>query len=318
MLIDAAWWFGGNRQRGIGRYLDAYFHHHCPWQRSQRRWLVPDSARDEDVRGLVRQYGGQAVKRPSSWLSFFSPSGVKTVFFPSVFERPHSLIDELPRIPAEMRREAIVFDLLPAKYPQEVLAKWPESDQRAYWRRLNRLAQLDGVYAISLPTALDIQEKANVPKSRIKVLEFGLRDDWIRVPPKPSRLGDRQPLVVTISGGEWHKNLLGALEYFRDHYARTHKLVVICGLGRRGIWHWRWRAWRLGIGQRVSFVGAVTEARKWQFLRSASVFLFLSHAEGLGIPYLEARRAQVPHIVTSPAVAAVFGSDVPGVEVVSV
>ena len=110
--------------------------------------------------------------------------------------------------------------------------------------------------------------------------------------------------VVTISGGEWRKNLAGTLRYFAKRYkGKNLTLAVICRLCRMEQGKLQFLAWRLGIKNQVRWLGYVDERIKWRFLAQARVFLFLSRGEGLGIPLLEAKRAGVPEIVISRELA---------------
>ncbi|HEX2100202.1 MAG TPA: glycosyltransferase family 4 protein [Candidatus Synoicihabitans sp.] len=53
-------------------------------------------------------------------------------------------------------------------------------------------------------------------------------------------------------------------------------------------------AHRLGLGQRVRFVGAVDDAAKYRWLQAADVFVSASVHEGFGLMYLEAMHCGLP------------------------
>lgn len=318
ILIDGLWFFGGNQERGIGRYLDAFFRHECDIPVEQRLWLVPKSAPDRLVNALLAQYGGRSLvfdftnarpRQQEILRRALVEKDVTGVWLSSPFERPWSLLDFQPLFTElDIPMTAIVFDLLPQQFPEKILNTWPEEDQRHYARRLQKLRQVETLLAISPATKRQLMEQLSVPEKQITVLTFGLSDAWIKVPPEVDLKWwrDVSPgnYVVTISGGEWRKNLAGTLRYFARRYkGKRFNLVVICRLSRQESITYQLLAWRLGIRRQVRWLGFVDERVKWRFLAQAKVFLFLSHGEGLGIPLLEAKKAQVPEMVISQELA---------------
>ncbi len=312
--IDAQWWFGGNRERGIGKYLQTFFSAHCHIPRSQRRWIIPPGKDISLAQELVQQFGGELIWIPEgkidvSWVQSLVESGCSQVFFPSPFERPYSLIDWWPLFSRQqIRGEAILFDLLPLEYPKQILSSWSDEDQRQYQSRLASLTALDFLWCISPSTEKKLRQLLLLPAGKSKVLTFGLKDSWLSIPheiPSPEseknvKIIERDPfLVVTISGGEWRKNLEGTLAYFLETFPRPYRLVVICRLGRQRSWRLKASLFLKGAWNRVQFVGEVGEPEKWRWLERASAFLFLSRAEGLGIPLLEAKKAGIPDIYVS-------------------
>lgn len=302
VLIDASFWFGGNRKRGIGAYLDAYFQFHCPIARSLRVWLCPSGTSERETNEIVSRYGGKCwviQDVQTELLSGIQSRHIAQVLLPSPFERPFSLLDFLSVFQAAMLRvEAIVFDLLPLQYPRKILSTWPEKDQKEYRARASLLRAVDFYWVISPATALVLQAELAIPPQKIKVLRFGLQPDWLQVP-QMEKIQRDPHLWLTISGGEWRKNLEGTLQFFAKQRKSGDKLVVICRLGWRRRFQLHLLAIQLGIGLSTHFIGEVSESEKWQYLWRASAFLFLSRAEGLGIPLLEAERANVPRIIVS-------------------
>lgn len=306
--IDATWWFGGSRSRGIGVYLHSYFAKHCHVPRSQRVWLVPHDVRDEEAHGLVESFGGQVLKLPSQAsqmeekLIEWKHAGCHALLFPSPFERPHSLVDFWPMMQKlGLRGEALVFDLLPWQFPQEILAFWPVPDQERYRYRVNILKELDFLWYISPATEEAVREALQISGQKGKVLSFGLNPRWIQIPLSvhQKKIKRDPKLVFTLTGGEWHKNLEGTLDYFCQHFRSGESLVVLCRLGWKRKFALKWKLFWKGALARVHFVQTMTEQEKWEHYLRATHFLFLSRAEGLGIPLLEAEKAEVPHIYMS-------------------
>ncbi|MBD3279667.1 MAG: glycosyltransferase [Candidatus Pacebacteria bacterium] len=368
ILIDACWWLGGNRKRGIGRYLKYYFQVVLKVPSKQRVWWFPRALTQVEKQQFVENFAGQLVwpgqvragqekvcqqcknsciipvklqqvffrvkKAFLLHFSYRSPAllakddlkmilkqfKVNHVLIASPFERPQSLLDQFAVLaawqkqkrPGQTRRKisAIVFDLIPWQFPQKILALWPEEEQQNYHQRLANLRQIDQVLTISPSTTQVVKKALKIPTKKLKMLKFGLKTAWLEIPQEVKRSSQEnsskiQPgeksLATTIAGGEWRKNLEGTLKYFARNLAKTHRLVVICQLSWWERLRSTWLAWRLGVLTQVKFAGQVSEVEKWQYLLRTKVFLFLSRAEGLGIPLLEAKKAGVKQFVLSEA-----------------
>lgn len=305
--IDAQWWFGGNKRRGIGQYLLAYFTGHCHIPRTQRRWIVPSGVEPSEAQELVALFGGEVLPLPeagvtASWIEELKQQGCQQIFFASPFERPNSLIDLWPLFSStKLRGEAVVFDLLPLQFPKEILATWPTKDQLQYRVRVEYLKALEFLWCISPATYKATQSLLGKEAQKMKVLAFGMKPAWIEIPEaiKAESIQRNPNLVVTISGGEWRKNLEGTIEFFLSNFSSPDKLVIICKLGKQQRLRLRWQLFVRGASRRVTLAGEVSEEEKWRYLFEANSFLFLSRAEGLGIPLLEAQKAGVPNIYVS-------------------
>lgn len=339
-LIDGLWLFGGNRERGIGAYLDYYFREVCQIPVEDRYWLVPQNAPDWQVNVLLTRYGGQSIELDTEmsgqrqrellerWLD---DKEILMAFIASPFERPRSMLDFVRLFQQkEIYTEAIVFDLLPLQFRKQILDTWPEEDQEEYERRLVRLQQVNHLWAISPQTRQAVITLLDYPAEHIEVLRFGLGTKWIQEPEgivaeslrgqdrsRKTKRTTKQTRVLTISAGEWRKNLDGTIRYFAQEWkGKPAVLSIICELGVRQWLRLVWLAIRLGIWKQIRFLGKASEEIKWQELYRADVFLFLSRGEGLGIPLLEAKKAKIPRIILSKELADVgFGSLVEAFEV---
>lgn len=323
-LIDGLWFFGGNRDRGIGMYLDYFFQEVFDVPVEDRYWLIPQNAPDWQVNKLLSRYGGQSMELDTEmsgqrqrelldrWLD---DKEILAAFIASPFERPRSLLDFMALFEEKgIGVQAVVFDLLPLQFRDKILNTWPEEDQEQYERRLRRLRRVHYLYAISPQTRNALTTLLDYPEDQVEVLKFGLGTKWITLPESLRSLkrseNKERTRVLTISGGEWRKNLEGTLVYFADNWkGKKATLFVICELGVRQMIQLVLLCIRLGILHKVRFLGKVDESTKWRHLLQADVFLFLSRAEGLGIPLLEAKKAKVSKIVLSRELAeAGFGS----------
>lgn len=318
LFLDGSWWFGGNRQRGIGRYIDAFLRYELP-KHWEVYWLLPPKADAELITKLTRRYGGKSLtlaEQEEEWenqlrsFSLFSPEN--EVWILSPFERPFSLVDVLQRTWNQSvdhpRLRVLIFDVLPLQYPKQILATWSPEDQELYRQRYDWLRlTVDSFWAISAETQRQLISLLSVNTDQIVVPQFATSLEWLNLPAQHiwNELDRPQtwPYAVTISGGEWRKNLAGTLKYFAQTFPKHMHLVVMNRLGKREYLGYWWMAVKLGLLGRIHFLGYVKEQDKWQWLLHASVFLFLSKAEGLGIPILEARRAGIPRIIVSKRIA---------------
>lgn len=315
-LIDGLWFFGGNKDRGIGKYLDYFFREVFATPLEERYWLVPQNAPDWQVNTFLARYGGQSIELDTEmsgqrqrelldrWLD---EKEIIEVLIASPFERPRSMLDFIALFEEKaLIIQSIVFDLLPLQFRGTILDEWPEEDQELYERRLRRLRRVHRLLAISPQTQNAVTSLLDYPKEQTEVLKFGLGTKWLEVPKNLSPRSESKSLtrVLTISGGEWRKNLDGTLEYFaRNWKGKKAELSIICELGIQQSLTLAFRCARLGIFPQVRFLGKVSEKRKWRELQRADVFLFLSRGEGLGIPLLEARKAKIPRIIISKELA---------------
>lgn len=313
IILDGSWWCGGNKQRGIGRYLDAFFRFEFNSEKKEDLiWVLPDWSSQEDRQSFIRNYAGQIVLAPTQadsghqhqwWLQLVDEKKPKKIWLTSAFERPWSLLSLgkslfEPDIPVS----AVVFDLLPLEYSRTILETWSSVDQQDYQERVELLQQVDHFVAISPYVKRQLVGLLYVESKKIHVPEFGLECSWIEAPNKkvqPHAVTGTHPLVVTLSGGEWRKNLPGTLRYFARGFSHNYRLVIVCRLGWKEHLRLRWLAFQLGILHRVTFTNFISEEEKWEYLYRAEVGLFLSRAEGLGIPLLEYTRASIPRIVVS-------------------
>ncbi len=143
--------------------------------------------------------------------------------------------------------------------------------------------------------------EARVPYGRIVRTHPAVPDDLLRVP-----LGGRTHRIVTVSRLVWRKNVDTAIEAFAQLVAQDTELmfdIVGDGPERPAL---ESLARKLKVFDRIVWHGHVSDARRDEILRQASVFVMAprvgesgTDVEGLGLVYLEAAAYGLP-IVASP------------------
>ena len=206
---------------------------------------------------------------------------------------------------AEVRLVATAYDLIPARFGEVYLRT--DADRRWYQRRLALLRSCDRLLSISWSTTADLVELAGVPESRITTVHgapgpafqpsLGAVDE-VRAgltSVDPRRVGSGFVLVPT--GIEWRKNLDRMLQAWSmvDPALRDRTpLVVQCHLGPDARAHLLERIDSLGLRGTVLLSGGVGDPELVSLYRSATLVVFPSLYEGLGLPVLEARACGAP------------------------
>ena len=191
-----------------------------------------------------------------------------------------------------------LYDIIPRRFPQyfSLPSRWKiEGIQRAALRSSQRFV------AISQNTAQDFNQFYNVPESLISVTPLA-PDPIFRPRPQAELTAFRQMknlparYFLYLGSNKPHKNLPRLIRA----WAQVPELkmgdlqLLIAG-------HWDERypqaralAERLGIMERVQFLGSVPSAELPLLYAAAQAFVFPSLYEGFGLPVLEAMASGVP------------------------
>lgn len=112
---------------------------------------------------------------------------------------------------------------------------------------------------------------------------------------------DSSPLLVAVGELSWLKNQEGAIEAFAHLCARPSVAgcrLALVGPDHGGLWERRLirRCRELGVAERVSYIGSISDGALAEMYERAAVLVHLSRIEGFGLPVLEAMAAGVPVI----------------------
>ena len=197
-----------------------------------------------------------------------------------------------------------VFDLNALKFPKRVR---PET-VRYYGRMLP--ASAERAARIITPTravAGDVERLLEVPPERIRVVPCAADDRFRQPPGDPSgaaeKYGIEGPYVLFVGNIEPNKNLRRLVEAFfaaKMNRKLPHKLVI-AGKKRHQAGRLTRLVRELRCGDYVLFPGYVDDADLPGLYAGAAVFVYPSHAEGFGIPPLEAMLSGTPTVTSDDA-----------------
>ena len=208
------------------------------------------------------------------------------------------LVEDINKVPlwtprwGARRTVALVPHLFGSTAFQEVAAPLAA----AVWvqeRPLGRVYRSVPFEAISESTADDLAARG-VARSRITVIHPGI--DTEAYTPNPAERSP-VPLVVYLGRLKRYKRVDLIIRAFADMRHPTAHLAI-AGAGDHRVALERLAA-SLDLGERVKFLGFVSEAQKVALLRSAWVLAFTSPKEGWGITNLEAAACATPVVASS-------------------
>ena len=170
------------------------------------------------------------------------------------------------------------------------------------WIRLFERANIAAAAAVHMTAQIEADEfgKLGFAARRVAVIPNGIdvpQDDAPdgprEAPALPAAIKWR---ILSLGRLNWKKGLERLIEAMI--YVRGAELVL-AGNDEDG---YRSRleqlARRRGVADRVSFVGAIYDERKWDLFRSADVFVMPSYSENFGVAALEAMACGLPVVVT--------------------
>ncbi|HEY7509307.1 MAG TPA: glycosyltransferase family 1 protein [Vicinamibacteria bacterium] len=196
--------------------------------------------------------------------------------------------------------------------------EWYAPEVAAIHAEKNRLAaeRATAIVAVSAFTRSEILRVVGVAPERVHVVPAGVGADFA-APPEAAvaaarrRAGLTGPYLLYVGTRERRKNLGGLLDVFAV-IARARPALDLAVVGMRpwaeargihGSEHWSGpeieeKVARLGLSERVRFVGQVPRADLPALYAGAAAFVFPSYYEGFGLPLLEAMACGTP-VVTS-------------------
>ncbi|NCU41335.1 MAG: glycosyltransferase family 1 protein, partial [Candidatus Moranbacteria bacterium] len=158
------------------------------------------------------------------------------------------------------------------------------------------------ILAVSQSTKKDIIAYYGISKKRISVVYEGVHPLVLK---KEEKITKKIPYFVYIGRLEYRKNIIHTVEAFSIFRERTKKKYKLLLVGKPGYGYKNIKRAikKNSFSQDIIEKGYVTEQEKQLILQGASALLFVSLAEGFGLPILEAQILKVPVVTSSMSVS---------------
>ena len=292
---------------GIGRYVSNLTHAMAPQlDRDERLLLLVDSRTPS--RWTLPRPDQKRVEWLEAPVSHFSLSQQWQIprllrnYDIALFHTPYYLM------PYRIKRPIILtcYDMIPLRFPETTAPR-----ARRFYKFFHRLAlrQASRVIAISETTQNDLHHFFNLPEEQSAVIPLAA-DPRFRPPDEPARRALRRrydlnkPFVLYLGINKPHKNLLRLVQAWQN--VRSEAELVIAGAWDSRYPESKREISRLGLEQRVRFLGPIPEDELPALYGTAELFVFPSLYEGFGLPVIEA-------MACGTAVACSFTSSLPEV-----
>jgi glycosyltransferase involved in cell wall biosynthesis len=194
------------------------------------------------------------------------------------------------------RRHGVPYVLAPRGMLVGDLIRRKSAVVKSAWIRLFERENLAGAAGVHVTSDIEADE---IRQLGLRVRRFDVITNGID-PPEPgdavvaAEIG--APIVLSLGRINWKKGLdrlIGAMVHVSGA-----QLVIAGNDEENYTLHLRALSERLGVGDRVTFVGEVHGAEKWAWFRKADLFALASHSENFGIAVLEAMACGRPVLVT--------------------
>jgi len=168
-----------------------------------------------------------------------------------------------------------------------------------FTKQAKRAAQnSDLIIAVSQYTAKEVQERLNIPPSRIRVVPHGVHQLSLDLPV------EREKMILFVGTLQLRKNVIRLLEAFERTYDPDWKLVLAGAPGGYGSSEITERLNSSRYRNKIELTGYVSREELEKLYLRASIFAFPSLDEGFGIPVLEAMMHGIPVLTSNrPALA---------------
>ncbi len=208
------------------------------------------------------------------------------------------LVEDVNKIPLNTPRwgRFPAMALVPHLFGGTAFQELPAPLAMAVWlaeRPLGRVYRRVPFEAISVSTAEDLAERG-IPRQQIEVIYPGI--DTVGYTPAPAERADK-PLFAYLGRLKRYKGVHLCIQAFA-RLGRADATLEIAGAGDyRPALEALVRS--LDLGDRVRFLGRISEAEKLRLLRGAWGLVFASPKEGWGITNLEAAACGTPVVASN-------------------
>jgi len=207
-----------------------------------------------------------------------------------VFHSPHYTLPLLISCPSVVT----IHDLIHMKFPEYL----PTGFHRIYAGMMARSAAKRARITLtgSHNSKEDIVSLLGVPEDRVRVIHYGVADNFFTV---PGTFEDPKGYILIVSSPKPHKNLEGAVRAYSliaDRVPYDLRVVgerpgadsAVCEFISKQ-----------GLEERIRFLGTVDDEELRRTYAGALVMLCLSRYEGFGLTVLEAMASGVPVVLSA-------------------
>jgi len=291
--------------RGIGKYTTQHLAALCDAAPGLR--IVGYTTQDDAVLPPILQRPQVALQQIDS----YRPEQVDLVHLPDPMNMSFGF-DSPIRSLRHPRVTATFHDLTPL---HRYIDEWPRANREGYLDRLRQLERSEvHLLTNSCFTAKDVLEHTSIPEHRVTPILAGLHRDNGVVPSADEiaevhqELGIRGPFVLHVGAHDPHKNFHSALNAFLMARAQSPLQLVVVGAVDIGT-----TAAAAFCSKRkvpdVMFTGYLPRKHLNALYASATALMFLSRAEGFGLPILEAMAKGCPVIASDATSHPEVGGD---------
>lgn len=148
------------------------------------------------------------------------------------------------------------------------------------------------VFTISKFSKKELQEKLNVPASKMTIIYNGLSSELIDYKNQNEAPQTRTKTILSVGSINPRKNITALINAFNLLDLKDYELLIA------GASHANFGKEKFELkNNKVKFLGYVTDEELWELYQKVGLFVFPSLYEGFGIPILEALYFDCPTIV---------------------
>lgn len=190
-----------------------------------------------------------------------------------------------------------VHDIIPLAWPNYFLGKNITGLPLYLVSVIISILRSRKILVDSTATSRDLKRILRVSTEKISVVALGIRTPEILEGVEQTKIKYRldRPYLIYFGGIDKRKNIDGLIRAYALSSSReSHDLAVVGKFSD----YYIGTAKKAGVGDKVKFIGYVSEVDKFALIKGATALVYPSFYEGFGFPVLEAMSVGTP-VITS-------------------